>query len=122
MREALARLEEWRREFAELPEDELPERLLERSGLRSAWGLRDRAAQALANLDKAAASIGAEVRDRGATLEEAGMDMAERLGSGEDADQGVSEEKADAVAVMTIHAAKGLERDHVFVASLDRAA
>jgi ATP-dependent helicase/nuclease subunit A len=44
--------------------------------------------------------------------------MSNRLGSGDDAEQGTSEEGKEAVTVLTVHKAKGLERERVILAGI----
>ncbi|TAH35113.1 MAG: hypothetical protein EYC70_15120 [Planctomycetota bacterium] len=117
--DALARLAGWRAALAGCAQDEVPARLLARSGLRAAWGLRRNGAQAAANLDKAAESVAEDLRARAVPLRAAVEALADRLGQGEDADQGVSEENADAVTVLTVHKAKGLERRIVILCAFD---
>ncbi|MFQ5748910.1 MAG: UvrD-helicase domain-containing protein, partial [Planctomycetota bacterium] len=117
----LERLARWRRELAETAQGEVPACLLDLSGLRLAWALRPNGLQAAANLEKAAETVRVEVEQEGLSLGDAVQHLGDQLGQGEDSDQGVSEEKADAVTILTIHKAKGLEAEVVLLAGMEGA-
>ncbi len=116
-----ARLARWREELAGTAEGEVPARLLDLSGLRLAWALRPNGLQAAANLEKAAETVRGEIEAEGRTFADAVQSLGDRLGQGEESDQGVSEEKADAVSILTIHKAKGLEAEVVVLAGMEGA-
>lgn len=115
---ALEKLARWRHALASCPLDQLPAALLHHSGLLAAWGVRRGGAQAAANLEKAAARVAADVAE-GERLAQAARRLADHLEQGAEAEQGVSEENADAVSLLTVHKAKGLERRLVLVCAFD---
>ena len=114
----LANLEGWQRMTSTKPEDEIPRLLLDHSGLGLLWSLRKNGFQALANLEKAADTVSSLVRESGFSLSEAVRLLGDRLGSEDEADQGTSEEGMGAVSILTIHKAKGLEKEKVILAGI----
>ncbi len=102
----LAMLDNWRRALAELPPRDLAERILDESGYTAMWQ-NDKSADAPGRLDNLKELVKAieEFETIGAFLEHVSLVM-----------DAVGERGADLVSVMTLHGAKGLEFDHVFLA------
>ena len=102
----LAMLDNWRRASAELPPRDLAERILDESGYTAMWQ-NDKSADAPGRLDNLKELVKAieEFETLGAFLEHVSLVM-----------DAVGESGADLVSVMTLHGAKGLEFDHVFLA------
>ena len=102
----LAMLDNWRRAAAELPPRDLAERILDESGYTAMWQ-NDKSADAPGRLDNLKELVKAieEFETLGAFLEHVSLVM-----------DAVGESGADLVSVMTLHGAKGLEFDHVFLA------
>ena len=102
----LAMLDNWRRALAELPPRDLAERILDESGYTAMWQ-NDKSADAPGRLDnlKELAKAIEEFETVGAFLEHVSLVM-----------DAVGESGAELVSIMTLHGAKGLEFDHVFLA------
>jgi DNA helicase-2/ATP-dependent DNA helicase PcrA len=102
----LAMLDGWRRALEELPPRDLAERILDDSGYTEMWQT-DRSADAPGRLDNLKELVKAieEFETLGAFLEHVSLVM-----------DAVGESGADLVSVMTLHGAKGLEFDTVFLA------
>ena len=116
-------IEELRRETARLPLPELVDHVLDRSTLRDHYKSEKEGRERLENLDEliaAAANFTAEAQAGAEALAADHALLADFLAhasleAGEhQADQGM-----DAVQLMTVHAAKGLEFDAVFVSGLE---
>jgi DNA helicase II / ATP-dependent DNA helicase PcrA len=102
----LAMLDNWRRAAAELPPRDLAERILDESGYTAMWQ-NDKSAEAPGRLDNLKELVKAieEFETLGAFLEHVSLVM-----------DAVGESGAELVSIMTLHGAKGLEFDHVFLA------
>jgi len=102
----LAMLDNWRRSLAELPPRDLVEQILDESGYTGMWQ-NDKSADAPGRLDNLKELVKAieEFDTVGAFLEHVSLVM-----------DAVGESGADLVSVMTLHGAKGLEFDNVFLA------
>ena len=102
----LAMLDNWRRALAELPPRDLVEQILDESGYTTMWQ-NDKSADAPGRLDNLKELVKAieEFETVGAFLEHVSLVM-----------DAVGESGADLVSVMTLHGAKGLEFDTVFLA------
>ena len=102
----LQMLDNWRRALALLPPRDLAERILDESGYTAMWQ-NDRSAEAPGRLDNLKELVKAieEFETVGAFLEHVSLVM-----------DAVGESGADLVSIMTLHGAKGLEFDHVFLA------
>ncbi len=106
LRNFLALLDGWRAALAVVPPRELAERILDESGYTAMWQ-NDRSPDApgrLDNLKELARAIG-EFQTLGAFLEHVSLVM-----------EAVGESGGEQVSVMTLHGAKGLEFDSVFLA------
>jgi ATP-dependent helicase/nuclease subunit A len=102
----------------ELPADALVRRVLESTGLLPLGAFAYEGAQRVANLRKLAAAAAALTRDGKLSLDEV-IDALEDEDAGVDGgDSPLADEAADAVRVLTIHKAKGLESKVVLVADL----
>jgi DNA helicase II / ATP-dependent DNA helicase PcrA len=102
----LAMLDNWRRAAAELPPRDLAERILDESGYTAMWQ-NDKSAEAPGRIDNLKELVKAieEFETLGAFLEHVSLVM-----------DAVGESGAELVSIMTLHGAKGLEFDHVFLA------
>ncbi len=102
----LAMLDNWRRALGELPPRDLAERILDESGYTAMWQ-NDRAPDAPGRLDNLKELVKAieEFETLGAFLEHVSLVM-----------DAVGESGAELVSIMTLHGAKGLEFDSVFLA------
>ncbi len=101
----LANFERWRSLIGTMPIGEITDRVLEESNYRAMWQLENspEAQGRLENLKELTRAMG-EFESLTAFLEHVGLvtDMADNTGS-------------DMISMMTLHAAKGLEFDHVFL-------
>ncbi len=99
-------LDNWRRALAELPPRDLAERILDESGYTAMWQ-NDKSADAPGRLDNLKELVKAieEFETVGAFLEHVSLVM-----------DAVGESGAELASIMTLHGAKGLEFDHVFLA------
>jgi ATP-dependent helicase/nuclease subunit A len=111
-----ARLQRLRAEAAILPVDTAVRRVLEDSGLLSLSGLAFEGAQRVANLEKLQAAAAEFARDGRTTLQETLDALEDRFESNDEGDSPLADEGRDAVRVMTIHRAKGLEAPIVILA------
>ncbi len=105
LRELVAMLDRWRTQIDSVPHTELAEIVLDESGYTEMWQ-KDRSADAagrLENLKELVRSM-EEFENLAGFLEHIALVM--------DTDRG---ENAEAVSIMTLHAAKGLEFDTVFL-------
>ena len=116
-------IEDLRRDTARLPLPELVDHVLDSSGLRAHYKAEKEARERLENLDELIAAAANFVAESQADAGALGADHAlladflahASLEAGEhQADQGM-----DAVQLMTVHAAKGLEFDAVFLSGLE---
>ena len=105
LRDLLAALERWRAQSDALPHTELAEIILDESGYTEMWQ-RDRSADAAGRLENLKELIRSmeEFENLAGFLEHISLVM--------DRDRG---DDVDAVSVMTLHSAKGLEFDTVFL-------
>jgi DNA helicase II / ATP-dependent DNA helicase PcrA len=105
LRDLLAALTRWRAQLAALPHTELAEMVLDESGYTEMWQ-RDRSADAAGRLENLKELIRSmeEFENLQGFLEHIALVM--------ERDQG---EDVDAVSIMTLHSAKGLEFDTVFL-------
>jgi DNA helicase II / ATP-dependent DNA helicase PcrA len=105
LRSLLDDFERWRRQSEQIPHEELAQLVLEESGYVDMWKAERTpdAAGRLDNLKELVRSMG-EFPDLGAFLEHISLVM--------DVDSG---EQGERVSIMTLHAAKGLEFDLVFL-------
>lgn len=117
---AAARLKEWQTSAGTEPLPELLRRILRESGMYAVYGGMRNGRYALANLEKLIGLARSQVRRRAMPLPE----FVRMLATG--AEQEIKESVAqidlpegDAVRVMTVHAAKGLEFPIVILANLD---
>ena len=99
-----------------LPVDAAVRHVLEASGLIALSGLSFEAAQRVANLEKLALAASELARDGRRTLLETLDALEEGFEAGEEGDSPLADESRDAVRVMTIHKAKGLEAPVVILA------
>ena len=110
------RLDRLRAEAALLPVDAAVRHVLESSGLVALSGLSFEAAQRVANLDKLALAASELARDGRRTLLETVDALEEGFETDEEGDSPLADAERDAVRVMTIHKAKGLEAPIVILA------
>ena len=110
------RLAALRAEAARLPVDAAVRHVLEASGLVALSGLAFEAAQRVANLEKLALAASELARDGRRTLLETLDALEEGFESDEEGDSPLADADRDAVRVMTIHKAKGLEAPVVILA------
>ncbi|MHC4607329.1 MAG: UvrD-helicase domain-containing protein [Planctomycetota bacterium] len=96
---------------------ELVRRALERLPLREVWAAGFRGEQAVANIEKLVTDISAEDAPLDAAIEEARRRSRELEEEGESP---LADEKLDAVRILSIHKAKGLEFPVVVLADLHR--
>jgi ATP-dependent helicase/nuclease subunit A len=110
------RLEALRAEAALLPVDAAVRHVLEASGLFALSGLAFEAAQRVANLEKLAAAASELSRDGRRTLTETLDAIEDGFETDEEGDSPLADADRDAVRVMSIHKAKGLEARVVILA------
>ena len=110
------RLATLRSEVARLPVDAAVRHVLDASGLVALSGLAFEAAQRVANLEKLALAASELAREGRATLLETLDALEEGFESDEEGDSPLADAEQDAVRVMTIHKAKGLEARVVILA------
>jgi ATP-dependent helicase/nuclease subunit A len=111
-----ARLESLRAEASKLPVDAAVRRVLDASGLVALSGLAFEAAQRVANLEKLCLAASELARDGRRTLLETLDALEEGFESDDEGDSPLADADRDAVRVMTIHKAKGLEARVVILA------
>jgi ATP-dependent helicase/nuclease subunit A len=113
-------LRELQRETVNAPPDEIVRRALAKTELLCLSGAAFEGPQRVANLRKLAATAGGMARDGRMSLNEV-LDNLEREYAPEiESDSPLADEKTNAVRVLTIHKAKGLENDIVIVPDLAR--
>jgi len=116
-------IEDLRRDTAHLPLPELVDHVLEVSGLRAHYKADKEGAERLENLDEliaAAASFVAESQPDAAAQAADHALLADFLAHASlEAGEHQADAGADAVQLMTVHAAKGLEFDAVFLSGLE---
>jgi ATP-dependent helicase/nuclease subunit A len=110
------RLAKLREEAWHLPVDAAVRHVLEASGLFVLSGLAFEAAQRVANLEKLVLAASEFARDGHATLIETVDALEDGFVSDEEGDSPLADAEQDAVRVMTIHRAKGLEARVVILA------
>ncbi len=110
------RLAALRAEALRLPVDAAIRHVLDASGLVALSGLAFEAAQRIANLEKLALAASEFARDGQASLLETIDALEEGFESDEEGDSPLADAEQDAVRVMTIHKAKGLESRVVILA------
>jgi DNA helicase-2/ATP-dependent DNA helicase PcrA len=110
LKEFTAQMDKWRSQLNALPPAELVHNLLEESGYAQMWRMEDTtdSRNRLQNLDELQQAA-AEFDSLPAFLEYVSL-VTERQAQQQD----------DAVTLMTLHAAKGLEFDHVFLAGWEQ--
>jgi DNA helicase-2/ATP-dependent DNA helicase PcrA len=116
-------IETLRNETAGLPLPEVIEHLIEKSGLRQHYLNEKEGGERLENLDELVNAATSFLRDEDGTL--ANPDEADPLASflahaSLEAGEHQAGEGQDAVQLMTVHAAKGLEFDAVFITGLEQ--
>ncbi len=111
-----SRLAALRAEALRLPVDAAVRHVLEASGLVALSGLAFEAAQRVANLEKLMLAASELSRDGRRTLPETLDALEEGFESDEEGDSPLADAERDAVRVMTIHKAKGLEARVVILA------
>ena len=119
---AFARLIAGLREAAALPLPELVDHVLELSGLRAHYQNEKEGQERLANLDELINAAAAFVAEEGAANGdgELAADLTAFLAHAAlEAGDYQADESLDAVQLMTVHAAKGLEFDVVFICGLE---
>lgn len=104
-------------ETRQLPDDRRVSRVLAMSGLVPLGALGFEGRQRVANLRKIAGIVSNAVREGATSLNEA-LDALEEGGADRDSDSPLADEETDAVRVLTIHKAKGLESPVVFLADV----
>ena len=114
--EALATLGALRDGVANLPVDLRIRAVVERSGLPALSALAFDGAQRVANLAKLVNDASMLARDGRLTFRETIDALAERPRGEEEGESPLSDETADAVSLMTVHKAKGLEAPVVILA------
>jgi len=114
--EADRRLALLRAEAERLPADAAVRRILDESGFVALSGLSFEAAQRVANLEKLALAASELARDGRLTLAETLDALEEGFEAEEEGDSPLADPDRDAIRVMTIHAAKGLEAPVVILA------
>jgi ATP-dependent helicase/nuclease subunit A len=113
---ALAGLHRLRASIDGMPVDAAVRKVLSDSGLLPLSGLAFEAAQRVANLEKLSLAANVLARDGTLTLDETLDAIEDSLESEEEGDSPLADETVDAVRIMTIHKAKGLEARVVFLA------
>ena len=116
-------IETLRAETAALPLPEIIEHLIEKSGLRQHYLTEKEGSERLENLDELinAATSFAQEEDGPSMLPEDGGPLAAFLAHASlEAGERQAGEGQDAVQLMTVHAAKGLEFDAVFITGLEQ--
>jgi ATP-dependent helicase/nuclease subunit A len=111
-----ARLESLRAASSRLPVDDAISHVLEASGLVALSALAFEGAQRVANLEKLQLAARELARDGRRTLTETLDALEEGFESDEEGDSPLADETRDAVRVMSIHKAKGLESRIVILA------
>jgi len=110
------RLAALRAEIVSVPVDVAVRHVLERSGLFALNALGFEGAQRVANLEKLASDASEFARDGRLTLLELIDALEERPRGEEEGDSPLADEQTDAVRIMSIHKAKGLEAPVVILA------
>ncbi len=108
------------REIRDLPPDEVVRRTLERTGLIPLSGAAFEGAQRVANLRKLVATAGSMARDGRLSLSEVLDNLQEERAPEVESESPLADEKTDAVRILTIHKAKGLENDIIIIPDLAR--
>jgi ATP-dependent helicase/nuclease subunit A len=108
------------RETRDAPPDEVVRRTLKRTGLLSLSGAAFEGAQRVANLRKLVATAGSMARDGRLSLSEVLDNLQEEQAPEVESESPLADEKTNAVRVLTIHKAKGLENDVIIVPDLAR--
>jgi len=111
-----AKLAALRSEVAAIPVDVAVRYVLERTGLFALGALGFEGAQRVANLEKLATDASEFARDGRLSLLELIDALAERPRGEDEGDSPLADESGEAVRVMTIHKAKGLEAPIVILA------
>jgi ATP-dependent helicase/nuclease subunit A len=122
VRRRLEWLRELRRSLLDRPAEEQAMRALEASGLELIEAAQEDGAQRVANLRRYALAVAEVARERGLSLERA-MQAVDRRAELEDAgieESPLADETLEAVRVLTVHKAKGMEFDVVVLPDLLR--
>lgn len=117
---SLARLAALSEETHDLPADRVVDRVLRATGLLPLGAFAYEGAQRVANLRKLASEAAALARDGSLSLGEILEALAARRGSEVESESPLADERTDAVRLLTIHKAKGLEAEVVFLPDLAR--
>jgi DNA helicase-2/ATP-dependent DNA helicase PcrA len=115
-------IETLRQETAGLPLPEIIEHLTEKSGLRAHYLAEKEGRERLENLDELINAATSFLGDEGATPDDQGADplFSFLAHASLEAGEHQAGETEDAVQLMTVHAAKGLEFDAVFITGLEQ--
>ncbi len=117
---ALSRIRAWAEEIRDLPADRAIARVLDRSGLVPLGAFAYEGAQRVANLRKLTGAAIDLARDGSLSFAQVLDAVAGRKGSDFESESPLADETTDAVRILTIHKAKGLEARFVFVGDLAR--
>ncbi len=117
---ALAGLRALRDETADLPADAVVRRAMARTGSLVLGGFAHEGAQRVANLGKLAAAAAQLARDGRLSLNDVLDEIENERASDVEGDSPLADERVNAVRVLTVHKAKGLESKVVFVVDLAR--
>jgi ATP-dependent helicase/nuclease subunit A len=117
---AFAMLRELRADTLGLPADRVVRRVLERTGLLVSSAAAFEGAQRVANLRKLAAAAAELARHGELSLLEVTQALEAERTADVESDSPLADEGVEAVRVLTVHKAKGLENDVVIVADLAR--
>lgn len=117
---ALMRIRAWAEEIQDLPADRAIALVLDRSGLVPLGAFAYEGAQRVANLRKLAGAAIDLSRDGSLTFAQVLDAVAGRKGSDVESESPLADERTEAVRLLTIHKAKGLESRFVFVGDLAR--
>ena len=117
---AMRRLEELREAIRDLPADQVVRTALDQSGSLLLGAASFEGAQRVANLQKLEAAAAELARDGKLSLDEVIDALEEERSADIEADSPLADEGSQAVRVLTIHKAKGLENARIVVPDLAR--